>query len=168
MANRIKLATLGPSVWIRELIRWRRGLPHLDGIDEDTQAARRLWPGDRLAGPSARFSFNLRICIRTSAERGASNSARKTLRWPRDRDPVSYTHLAKFAELWRRRMVERPRDDAQLKPRLTAAGKRKPRRAGFSDFCRVYQRQIRRGPQGVGRNQQRRPQPCLLYTSRCV
>jgi hypothetical protein len=41
---------------------------------------------------------------------------------------------AKFAELWRRRMVERPRDDAQLKPRLTAAGKRKPRRAGFSDF----------------------------------
>ncbi len=64
---------------------------------------------------------------------------------------------AKFAELWRRRMMERPRDDAQLKPRLTAAGKRKPRRAGFSDFSRVYQRQIRRGPQGVGRNQQRRP-----------
>ena len=56
---------------------------------------------------------------------------------------------AKFAELWRRRMVERPRDDAQLKPRLTAAGKRKPRRAGFSDFCR-------------GRNQQRRPQPPQL------
>ena len=64
---------------------------------------------------------------------------------------------AKFAELWRRRMMERPRDDAQLKPRLTAAGKRKPRYAGFSDFSRVYQRQIRRGPQGVGRNQQRRP-----------
>src|SRR5208283_5881616 len=64
---------------------------------------------------------------------------------------------AKFAELWRRRMMERPRDDAQLKPHLTAAGKRKPRCAGFSDFSRVYQRQIRRGPQGVGRNQQRRP-----------
>ena len=75
MANRIKLATLGPSVGIRELIRWRRGLPHLDGIDEDTQAARRLWPGDRLAGPSARSSFNLRIFIRTGAERGAPNSA---------------------------------------------------------------------------------------------
>jgi len=38
---------------------------------------------------------------------------------------------AKFAELWRRRMMERPRDDAQLKPRLTAAGKRKPAVRGF-------------------------------------
>ncbi len=38
---------------------------------------------------------------------------------------------AKFAELWRRRMMERPRDDAQLKPRLTAAGKRNPAVRGF-------------------------------------
>jgi len=37
---------------------------------------------------------------------------------------------AKFAELWRRRMMERPRDDAQLKPRLTRPEK-KTRRAGF-------------------------------------
>jgi hypothetical protein len=39
----------------------------------------------------------------------------------------------------------------------TVAGKENPAVRGFSNFSAIYQRQTRRGPQGVGRNQQRRP-----------
>jgi hypothetical protein len=43
-------------------------------------------------------------------------------------------------------------------PAPAMAGQRKSHGAGFFHFGRDYQRQTRRGPQGVGRNQQRRPQ----------